>query len=101
MNAEHSIKQVIGNRALLEPAPQRNPRTSSTIVLPETFKPDTGEWIIVALGNSPKMPEELKVGQRVILDQRYGSQEVKGDVKQRIASTLDIIAIIEEQDGAA
>lgn len=91
-NVHSRITTVLGNRALVEPVPPK-PRLFG-LVTPQNYSESlpSSEWKIIKLGVHKDMPPELKEGQTVIVNHRMGSQEIK-NVKARIISTMDILAI--------
>lgn len=98
--------KILGNRLLLrkpanpltEPQPMQHSAGSSfggKIIIPERFlDPKVAEFEVVALGEHKDMPPELAVGQHVLMNTKMGHQAVDGG--QRIMSTLDVFAIIEQ-----
>lgn len=98
-NTHSRITTVLGNRALVEPVPPK-PRIMG-LIMPEKFSESlpTSDWKIIKLGVHKDMPSELKEGQTVIVNHRMGSQEIK-NVKARIISTMDILAIKDWPDEA-
>jgi len=91
-NAHSKITTVLGNRALVEPVPPKLHLFG--IVTPQNYSEalPTSDWKIIRLGVHKDMPPELKEGQTVIVNHRMGSQEIR-NVKARIISTMDILAI--------
>jgi chaperonin GroES len=102
----HLIKEGIpmikplGDRVVLE-AVEKEEKTASGIVLPETAKEKPQEGRIVAVGsgrldeNGNRVPLEVKVGDRVIFS-KYAGTEVKYDEKEYlILRESDILAVVE------
>ena len=91
----------LGDRVLIK-ALEREEKTKSGIVLPDTAKekPTEGEVISVGSGkvldNGQKLPVELKVGDRIIFS-KYAGTEIKLDgIEYVIFSERDVLAIIEK-----
>src|SRR5437660_12297982 len=89
----------LGDRVVLKPV-EREERTKSGIVLPDTAKEKPQEGIVEAVGagrildTGTKVPMELKVGDRVIYA-KYAGNEVKVDeVEYLIVSEKDVLAIL-------
>jgi chaperonin GroES len=90
----------IGDRLLVEPAEEKEVKKGG-IIIPESAKEKPQEGIIKALGtgktddNGKKIPFEVKVGDRVLVD-KYGGTEIKIDGKEyKILSSDDILAVLE------
>lgn len=90
----------LGDRVVLE-AVEKEEKTASGIVLPETAKEKPQEGRIVAVGsgrldeNGNRVPLEVKVGDRVIFS-KYAGTEVKYDEKEYlILRESDILAVVE------
>lgn len=90
----------LGDRVVLE-AIEKEEKTASGIVLPETAKEKPQEGRIVAVGsgrldeNGNRVPLEVKVGDRVIFS-KYAGTEVKYDEKEYlILRESDILAVVE------
>ncbi|SFJ72806.1 co-chaperone GroES [Thermoflavimicrobium dichotomicum] len=90
----------LGDRIVLE-AIEREEKTASGIVLPETAKEKPQEGRVVAVGSGRldekgnRVPLEVKVGDRVIFS-KYAGTEVKYDNKEYlILRESDILAIVE------
>lgn len=104
--------QIKGNRVLLkvpeEPwtdlADVPRPMANQTIFIPqylyERKERKASEWEIVALGKegrSGKVPQELKPGQRVLVNHQMGCQELRHNgQKMRIMGCPDILCILEK-----
>lgn len=89
----------LGDRVVLE-AIEKEEKTASGIVLPETAKEKPQEGRIVAVGSGrvddgDRIPLEVKEGDRVIFS-KYAGTEVKfGDKEYLILRESDILAIVE------
>lgn len=88
----------LGDRVVVKPG-EKEEKTKSGIVLPDTAKekPQEGEVVAVGTGkyeDGQKIPLEVKVGDKVIYS-KYGGTEVKveGD-EYLILSERDILAIV-------
>ncbi|MCD6363199.1 MAG: co-chaperone GroES [Synergistetes bacterium] len=90
----------LGDRVVVKVV-EKEERTKSGIVLPDTAKekPQEGEVLAVGTGrvldNGQKVPLEVKVGDKVIFS-KYAGTEVKIEGEEYlILSERDILAIVE------
>lgn len=90
----------LGDRVLIK-ALEREERTKSGIVLPDTAKEKPQEGRVLAVGsgktldNGTKVALEVQVGQKVIFS-KYAGTEVKLDGEElMILNERDILAIVE------
>ena len=90
----------LGDRVLIK-ALEREEKTKSGIVLPDTAKEKPQEGKVVAVGsgktldNGTKVALEVQVGQKVIFS-KYAGTEVKLDGEElMILNERDILAIVE------
>ena len=93
------IKQL-GDRVLIK-ALEREEKTKSGIVLPDTAKEKPQEGKVLAVGtgktldNGTKVALEVQVGQKVIFS-KYAGTEIKLDGEElMILNERDILAIVE------
>lgn len=97
--ADNKIKPL-GDRVLVKPL-EREEKTKSGIVLPDTAKEKPQEGKILAVGsgkmleNGTKVALEVQVGQKVIFS-KYAGTEVKVDGEElMILNERDVLAIVE------
>ncbi|HWR28438.1 MAG TPA: co-chaperone GroES [Negativicutes bacterium] len=90
----------LGDRVLIK-ALEREEKTKSGIVLPDTAKEKPQEGKVIAVGsgktldNGTKVALEVKVGQKVIFS-KYAGTEVKLDGEElMILNERDVLAIVE------
>ena len=90
----------LGDRVLIKSL-EREEKTKSGIVLPDTAKEKPQEGKVLAVGsgklleNGTKVALEVKVGQKVIFS-KYAGTEVKVDGEEMmILNERDILAIVE------
>ena len=90
----------LGDRVVLKPV-EREERTKSGIVLPETAKEKPQEGVVEAVGtgrlldNGTTVPLELKKGDRVLYA-KYARNEFKVDeVEYLIVSEKDVLGVFE------
>jgi chaperonin GroES len=90
----------LGDRVLIK-ALEREEKTKSGIVLPDTSKEKPQEGRVIAVGsgkmldNGTKVPLEVKVGQKVIFS-KYAGTEVKLDGEElMILNERDVLAVVE------
>jgi chaperonin GroES len=91
----------LGDRVVVEPI-EKEERTASGIILPETAKEKPQEGTIVAVGPGRRdedgklVPMDVKLGD-VVLYAKYAGTEIKlEDKKVLILKESDILAIVEK-----
>jgi chaperonin GroES len=89
----------LGDRVVLKPV-EREEKTKSGIVLPDTAKDKPQEGIVEAVGggrildNGTKVPNELKVGDKVLFAKYAGNEFKLDDVDYLIISEKDVLAVV-------
>jgi len=89
----------LGDRVVLKPV-EREERTKSGIVLPDTAKEKPQEGIVEAVGtgrildNGTKVPMELTVGEKVLYAKYAGNEFKLDDVEYLIISEKDVLAVV-------
>ena len=89
----------LGDRVVLKPV-EREERTKSGIVLPDTAKEKPQEGIVEAVGagrildNGTKVPMELKIGDRVLYAKYAGNEFKVDDVEYLIISEKDVLGVL-------
>jgi chaperonin GroES len=90
----------LGDRVLIK-ALEREEKTKSGIVLPDTAKEKPQEGRVLAVGsgkmldNGTKVPLEVQVGQKVIFS-KYAGTEVKVDGEEMmILNERDVLAVVD------
>jgi chaperonin GroES len=92
----------LGDRVVLKPV-EREERTKSGIVLPDTAKEKPQEGIVQEVGsgrlldNGTTVPLELKKGDRVLYAKYAGNEFKIDEVEYLIVSEKDVLAVL---DGA-
>jgi chaperonin GroES len=91
----------LGDRVVVEPL-EKEERTASGIILPETAKEKPQEGTIVAIGPGRRdedgklVPMDVKMGD-IVLYAKYAGTEIKiDDKKVLILKESDILAIVEK-----
>ena len=91
----------LGDRVVVEPL-EKEEKTASGIILPETAKEKPQEGTVLAAGpgrtddDGKRIPMDVKVGD-VVLYAKYAGTEVKiDDKKLLILKESDILAIVEK-----
>jgi chaperonin GroES len=91
----------LGDRVVVEPL-EKEERTASGIILPETAKEKPQEGTIIAVGPGRRdddgklVPMDVKLGD-VVLYAKYAGTEIKlDDKKVLILKESDILAIVEK-----
>ncbi len=89
----------LGDRVVVKPV-EKEERTKSGIVLPDTAKEKPQEGIVEAVGtgrildNGTKIPMELKVGDKVLYAKYAGNEFKIEEVEYLIVSEKDVLAIV-------
>ncbi len=89
----------LGDRVVLKPV-EREEMTKSGIVLPDTAKEKPQEGIVEAVGtgrildNGTKVPNELKVGEKVLYAKYAGNEFKLDDIEYLIISEKDVLAVV-------
>ena len=89
----------LGDRVVLKPV-EREEKTKSGIVLPDTAKEKPQEGIVEAVGtgrildNGTKVPNELHVGDKVLYAKYAGNEFKLDDVEYLIISEKDVLAVV-------
>ena len=89
----------LGDRVVVKPV-EKEERTKSGIVLPDTAKEKPQEGIVEAVGtgrildNGTKVPMELKVGDKVLYAKYAGNEFKLEDVEYLIISEKDVLAVV-------
>src|SRR5689334_11152326 len=89
----------LGDRAVVKPV-EKEEKTKSGIVIPDTAKEKRQEGIVEAVGsgrildNGTKVPMELKVGDKVLYARYSGNEFKLDDIEYLIISEKDVLAIV-------
>src|SRR5437870_12692643 len=89
----------LGDRVVVKPV-EKEEKTKSGIVLPDTAKEKPQEGIVEAVGtgrildNGTKVPMELKVGDKVLHAKYAGSEFKVDETEHLIVSENDVLAIL-------
>ena len=90
----------LGDRVVLKPV-EREERTKSGIVLPDTAKEKPQEGIVQEVGsgrvldNGTTVPLELKKGDRVLYAKYAGNEFKVDEVEYLIVSEKDVLAVLD------
>ena len=91
----------LGDRAVVKPV-EKEEKTKSGIVIPDTAKEKPQEGIVEAVGtgrvldSGTKMPMELKVGDKVLYARYSGNEFKLDDIEYLIISEKDVLAIVSD-----
>ena len=89
----------LGDRVVIKPV-EREERTKSGIVLPDTAKEKPQEGIVEAIGtgrildSGTTVPMELKVGDKVLYAKYAGNEFKLDEVEYLIVSEKDVLAVV-------
>ena len=89
----------LGDRVVVKPV-EKEEKTKSGILLPDTAKEKPQEGIVEAVGtgrildNGTKIPMELKVGDKVLYAKYAGNEFKLDEIEYLIVSEKDVLAIV-------
>ena len=89
----------LGDRVVVKPV-EREERTKSGIVLPDTAKEKPQEGIVEAVGtgrildNGTKIPMELKAGDKILYAKYAGNEFKVEEIEYLIISEKDVLAVV-------
>ena len=89
----------LGDRVVLKPV-DKEEKTKSGIVLPDTAKEKPQEGIVQAVGtgrildNGAKVPMELKVGDKVLYAKYAGNEFKLDEIEYLIIAEKDVLAVV-------
>ncbi|HEY8813326.1 MAG TPA: co-chaperone GroES [Candidatus Dormibacteraeota bacterium] len=89
----------LGDRVVVKPV-EREERTKSGIVLPDTAKEKPQEGMVEAVGtgrildNGTKIPMELKVGDKILYAKYAGNEFKVEEIEYLIISEKDVLAVV-------
>src|SRR5260370_30468105 len=89
----------LGDRVVVKPV-EKEEKTKSGIVLPDTAKEKPQEGIVQAVGtgrildNGTKIPMELKVGDKVLYAKYAGNEFKLDEIEYLIVSEKDVLAVV-------
>jgi chaperonin GroES len=95
----------LGDRVVLKPV-EREEKTKSGIVLPDTAKEKPQEGLVEAVGtgrvldNGSKLPVDLNVGDRVLYAKYAGNEFKVEEVEYLIVSEKDVLAVLDSNGKA-
>jgi chaperonin GroES len=95
----------LGDRIVLKPV-EREEKTKSGIVLPDTAKEKPQEGLVEAVGtgrvldNGSKVPVDLKVGDKVLYAKYAGNEFKIEDIEYLIVSEKDVLAVVDSNGKA-
>jgi chaperonin GroES len=90
----------LGDRVVVKPV-ERDERTKSGIVIPDTVQEKPQEGIVEAVGtgrildNGTRVPMELEVGHKVLYARYAGNEFKLDDVEYLIFAEKDVLAIVD------
>jgi chaperonin GroES len=100
----HMNLRPLGDRVVVKPV-DREEKTKSGILLPDTAKEKPQEGIVEAVGtgrildSGQKVPMELKVGDKVLYAKYAGNEFKLDDVEYLIVSEKDVLAVVSSNGG--
>ena len=89
----------LGDRVVVKPV-DREEKTKSGILLPDTAKEKPQEGIVKAVGtgrildNGTKVPMELRVGDKILYAKYAGNEFKVDEIEYLIVSEKDVLAVV-------
>src|SRR6266516_1016483 len=89
----------LGDRVVIKPV-EREEKTKSGLVLPDTAKEKPQEGMVEAVGpgrildNGTKVPMELQVGDKVLYAKYTGNEFKVDEIEYLIVSEKDVLAVV-------
>ncbi len=89
----------LGDRVVVKPV-EKEEKTKSGILLPDTAKEKPQEGIVEAVGtgrildNGTKVPMELRVGDKVLYAKYAGNEFKLDEIEYLIVSEKDVLAVV-------
>lgn len=85
--------QPLDDRVLVEFEEDREERTASGLIIPDTAKEAPRTGMVVAVGTDEDLQTKIKVGDKILFA-KYGGEEIQMDGKDfRIVQRSDILAV--------
>ncbi len=85
--------QPLDDRVLVEFGGEKEERTRSGLIIPDTAKEKPREGVVVAVGTDEDLQTKVKVGDKILFA-KYGGEEIQLDGKDfRIVQRSDILAV--------
>ena len=87
--------EPLGTRVLIRPV-EKESKTSSGIILPETAKEKPQQGVIEAVGNEEEMLTDLSVGDKILFPKYTGTEIQIDSVDYLIMEEVDVLARIKD-----
>ncbi|MCL4539819.1 MAG: co-chaperone GroES [Bacteroidetes bacterium] len=85
--------QPMDDRVLVEFEGEKEERTASGLIIPDTAKEAPRTGMVVAVGTDEDLQTKIKVGDKILFA-KYGGEEIQMDGKDfRIVQRSDILAV--------
>ncbi len=85
--------QPLDDRVLVEFEDEKEERTASGLIIPDTAKEKPRTGMVVAVGTDEDLQSKVKVGDKILFA-KYGGEEIQMDGKDfRIVQRTDILAV--------
>lgn len=87
--------QPLDDRVLVEFEDEKEERTASGLIIPDTAKEKPRTGLVVAVGTDEDLQSKIKVGDKILFA-KYGGEEIEMDGKDfRIVQRSDILAVFQ------
>ncbi len=85
--------QPLDDRVLVEFEEEKEEKTASGLIIPDTAKEKPRAGMVVAVGTDDDLQTKVKVGDKILFA-KYGGEEIQFDGKDyRIVQRSDILAV--------
>lgn len=86
--------QPLDDRVLVEFEGEKEERTASGLIIPDTAKEKPRTGMVVAVGTDEDLQSKVKVGDKILFT-KYGGEEIQMEGKDfRIVQRSDILAVL-------
>ena len=85
--------QPLDDRVLVEFEEEKEEKTASVLIIPDTAKEKPRTGLVVAVGTDEDLQSKVKVGDKILFA-KYGGEEIQFDGRDfRIVQRSDILAV--------
>ena len=86
--------QPLDDRVLVEFEEEKEEKTASGLIIPDTAKEKPRTGLVVAVGTDEDLQSKVKVGDKILFA-KYGGEEIQFDGRDyRIVQRSDILAVL-------
>ena len=86
--------QPLDDRVLVEFEEEKEEKTASGLIIPDTAKEKPRTGLVVAVGTDEDLQSKVKIGDKILFA-KYGGEEIQFDGRDyRIVQRSDILAVL-------